>query len=106
MEKYKVEFSRRANLQIHNIFAYISEDNSNAALKVIDALEAKAIQLGRSPFIGIELSNDEYPFLPLGYRKVVVKPFVMYYRIIDQTVYITHIVHSKRNQTRAILEEE
>ena len=105
MNKYTVEFSRRANAQLRNIFSYIAEDNATAALKMLDTLEARANQLVDTPFIGIELPNDEYPFLPSGYRRLIVKPFIMYYRVIDSTVYITHIVHSKRNQAKAFLEE-
>ena len=105
MSKYTVEFSQKANSQMRNIFSYIAEDNADAALKMVDTLEARANQLADTPFIGIELSKTEYPFLPHGYRKLVVKPFVMYYRIVGQTVYITHIIHSRRNQTKAISED-
>ena len=105
MNKYAVEFSRRANAQLRNIFSYIAEDNVTAALKMVDALETRAKQLEDTPFIGTQLPKDEYPFLPPGYRKLIVNPFIMYYRIIDKTVYITHIIHSKRNQAKAFAEE-
>ena len=97
MNKHTVEFSRRANIQIHNIFSYIAEDNANAALRMVDKLEERIYQLEDVPFIGIELQKDEYPFLMPGYRKLIVKPFIVYYRVINQVVYVTHIVHSRRN---------
>ena len=106
MNKFTVEFSNRANAQIRSIFSYIAEDNADAALKMLDRLEAKAQQLENTPLIGAELPRDEYPFLQPGYRRLIVKPFIMYYRIIDQTIYITHIIHSKRNQSKAFTEEE
>ena len=105
MNKYTVEFSRRANAQLRNIFSYIAENNATAALKMVDMLEKKAKQLEGTPFIGTELPTDDYPFLPHGYRKLVVNPFFIYYRVIDKTVYITHIIHSKRNQAKALTEE-
>ena len=106
MSKYTVEFSRRANTQIRNIFSYIAEDNADAALKMVDALEKRARQLEDTPFIGAELPENEYPFLESGYRRLIVNPFIMYYRIINRTVYITHIIHAKRNQAKAFIQEE
>jgi toxin ParE1/3/4 len=105
MSKYTVEFSRRANAQLRNIFSYIAEDNEIAALKMVDTLETRAKQLEDTPYIGTELPRDEYPFLPPGYRRLIVNPFIMYYRVINQTVYITHIIHAKRNQAKAFAEE-
>ena len=105
MSKYAVEFSYRANAQIRSIFSYIAEDNANAAFKMIDKLEARVYQLTDTPYIGMELPQTEYPFLDPGYRRLVVKPFIIYYRVIEQTVYITHIIHSRRNQAKALAEE-
>ncbi|MCL1882688.1 MAG: type II toxin-antitoxin system RelE/ParE family toxin [Defluviitaleaceae bacterium] len=102
---YAVEFSQRANAQMRNLFSYIAEDNPGVALKMVDSLEARANQLANTPFIGVELPKEEYPFLPKGYRKLIISPFIMYYRVINQTVYITHIIHSRRNQAKAFAEE-
>ena len=105
MSKYVVEFSHRANLQIRNIFSYISENNPNAALTMVETLEVRAYQLESNPFLGTELLKDEYPLLPFGYRKLIVKPFIIYYRVFNKTVCITHIVHSRRNQAEALAED-
>ena len=104
MDRYAVEFSRRAHAQIRSIFSHIAQDNPDAALKMVDSLEKNAQYLGDMPYMGVELPLDEYPFLPQGYRRLIVNPFVMYYRIVGQTVYITHIIHTKRNQANALAE--
>ena len=91
-------------MQLRSIFSYIAEDNPDAALKMVDVLEARAHQLEDAPFTGIELPKDEFPFLQPGYRRLIVDPFIIYYRVIEQTVYITHIIHSRRNQAKALLE--
>ena len=106
MSKYAVEFSRRANAQIRHIFSYIAEDNPEAARLMVDSLESKASRLEDTPFLGAELPQNEYPFLQPGYRRLYANPFIMYYRIINQTVYITHIIHAKRDQAKIFSEEE
>ena len=106
MNKYTVEFSRRANMQLRNIFSYIAQDNTTAALKMIDLLEASAMRLEITPFIGVELPKDEYPMLTEGYRMLVVRAFNLYYRVVDNTIYITHIIHHRRNQTATLKEGE
>jgi len=106
MSNYTVEFSRRANAQIRHIFSYIAEDNPDAARLTVDSLEAKARRLENNPFPGIELPPNEYPFLKPGYRRLTANPFIMYYRIINQTVYITHIIHTKRDLAKVFSEEE
>jgi toxin ParE1/3/4 len=102
MSKYAVNFTRRANAQLRNIFTYISEDNPEAALKMVDKLEIQARRLEDMPFVGTELSKEDFPFLPFGYRRLIVNPFIVYYRVINQIVYITHILHSKQNQAAAL----
>jgi toxin ParE1/3/4 len=104
MNKHTVEFSRRAAAQLRNIFSYIAEDNPEAALNMVDKIEARAKQLESNPFIGAELPQSEYPFLPHGYRRIIANPFILYYRVAEQTVYITHIVHERRNQAKALQE--
>ena len=76
------------------------------AQKMVDMLEARALQLEDMPFIGMELPQNEYPFLQPGYRRLVVNPFVLYYRVIGTTVHITHIIHTRRNQAKAFAEKE
>ena len=106
MSKYTVEFSRRANMQLRYIFFYIAQDNPAAALKMIDILETNAMRLESTPFIGVELPRDEYPMLPEGYRMLVVRTFKLYYRVIDSMIYITHVIHHRRNQATALVEDE
>ena len=106
MRKHSVKFSHRASAQIRSIFAYIAEENVSAALKMVDRLEEKARQLADMPLIGTELPEKEYPFLQPGYRRLSAKPFIIYYRVIDRTVFITHIIHARQNQSKALAEKE
>jgi len=97
MSKYTVEFSHRANEQLRSIFSYIAEDNADVALKMVDRLEVRARWLVDARLIGVELPQNEYPFLRPGYRYFVSSPFLIFCRVIEKTVYITHVIHAKRN---------
>ena len=105
MSKYKVEFTSRVNIQLRSIFSYIAENNAAAAVKMVDRIEERSRRLADAPFVGVELTQGEYPFLPPGYRRLVSNPFLIYSRVIEKTVYITHIVHSRRNQWKALKED-
>lgn len=94
----RIEFTRRANAQIRSLFAYIAQDNPDAALAMVDRIEARVMRLAKAPDLGVELPQDEYPFLAPGYRRLLVKPYLVYYRETKQVVYITHIVHERQNQ--------
>ena len=73
---------------------------------MVNRLEEKASQLADTPLTGAELSEKEYPFLQPGYRRLTVKPFIMYYRVIDRIVLISHIIHARRSQAKALTEKE
>jgi len=92
-------------MQLRNIFSYIAQDNPTAALKMIDIFETSAVRLESTPFIGVELSRDEYPMLTEGYRMLVVRTFNLYYRVADNKIYITHVIHHRRNQTTVLTED-
>ena len=102
MNNIRIEFTRRANMQIRNLFTYIAQDNPAAALKVVERMEARIQRLEKNPELGVELSAEEYPFLTPGYRRLLVQPFLVYYRVIENTVFITHVVHGRQDQKAAL----
>ncbi len=105
MSKHHLKISKRAKAQLRDISSYIAEHNADAAAKTVIALRERAYLLRDNPLIGVELSQKEFPFLPPGYRKLLVSPFILYYRVEKQTVFITHIIHSRRNQAKALKEK-
>ncbi len=105
MRKYHLDYSKRALTQLQGILSYIAENNPDAADKMLDTLESRADLLRDQPLIGVELSQKEFPFLPPGYRKMLVSPFIMYYRVEKKTVFIPHIIRSRRDQAKALKEK-
>ena len=89
-------------MQIRNLFTYIAQDNPAAALKMAERIEARIQRLAENPELGVALSVDDYPFLTPGYRRLLVQPFWVYYRVKENTVFITHVVHGRQDQKAAL----
>ena len=102
MSKCRIEFTRRANAQIRNLFAYIAQEDASAALKMVERIEARTQRLTETPELGVELPEVDYPFLTPGYRRLLVSPFLIYYRVIEDTVFITHVIHERQNQKKTL----
>jgi toxin ParE1/3/4 len=69
---------------------------------MVERIEARVQRLEENPELGIELSAVDFPFLAPGYRRLLVSPFLIYYRIIEDAVFITHVVHERQSQRRAL----
>jgi len=102
MPKLKIEFTQRAAAQIRNIFSYIAEDSPTNALKTVDKIEMRINLLAHNPSLGPELLERDFPFLSPGYRRLIVKPFIVYYRVIEKAIFITHVVHERQDQGNAL----
>jgi len=98
----KIEFTRRAAIQIRNLFAYIAQEDPKAALKMAGRIETRIQRLEESPELGAELPGEEYPFLAPGYRRLLVQPFIGYYRVMEDTVYIIHVVGEESPVIRVV----
>jgi toxin ParE1/3/4 len=102
MPKYDIEFTPRASAQMRNIFSYIAEDSPHIALKTVDKIESRVNLLKTNQNLGTELSESDFPFLTPGYRRLIVKPFIVYYRVINTEIFITHVVHERQEQGEAL----
>ncbi|WP_375540986.1 type II toxin-antitoxin system RelE/ParE family toxin [Paenibacillus tyrfis] len=48
------------------------------------------------------LSEDDYTLIQRGYRFIVVSPYLVFYRIINNEVIIYRILHSRRDYLREL----
>lgn len=105
MRTREIEFLPGAERALRALFLYISKDDAGAALAMVDRIEEGVMRLAKSPFLGIELPPDEFWAVEPGLRRIVVKPYVVFYRVREEKVTITHIIHGRRNLRTALLEE-
>lgn len=95
MDKYKILFLKEAYNDLDTIFDYISLDNPSNANSMLDKIFKSLSPLENFPLLGTKIihsSLKNYEF-----RMIVVDPYIMFYRIIDDIIYIYRVLHGARN---------
>lgn len=100
--KNKIKYSPAAVDDMDEIFSYISEDDVSAAENLLQKLDRHISGLADFPEIGSVLSEDEYSLIQRGYRFIVVNPYLVFYRVIQETVIIHRILHGRRDYLREL----
>ena len=100
--KNKVKYTPAAVDDIDEIFSYISKDNVLAAEHMLQSLDHHILALTDFPEMGSVLSEDKYHLIQRGYRFIVVNPYLIFYRVIQETVIIHRILHGRRDYLREL----
>ena len=95
MEKYEVRFLQEALDDLEEIVIYIARNNREAALRVHDEIMEKADELSVFPRCGRPVPDAKMN--KAGYRMLLVRPYIAFYRIIDFNVFIYRVVHGATN---------
>ncbi len=89
----QVRFSRRAVRDLEEIADYVARDRPRAAMALVGRLRKAASDIAYGP-----LAHPLWMDLPdLGLRKRVSGPYLIFYRVERDTVFIARIVHGSRN---------
>lgn len=100
MDKYSIVVTPNAIIQINEIASYISKVllNPKAALDFLDSIKEKTSKLVLFPY-AYSLTNEQ-PWNRVGIRKILLKSFVIYYVVKEDTkqVFIIAVINNRRNQ--------
>jgi toxin ParE1/3/4 len=89
----------RARLDLRAINAYIGERAGRAvAENFIDRMESAIQKLSILP-----RAHAVQPKFGANVRRMVVKSYLVFYQVKDETVYILRVLHGARNITRAMI---
>lgn len=88
----RVWFTPQAERQFLAALAFIRTKNPAEALTVMRRAEAVIAQLSEYPYSGHVI--PEYPDLP--HRELPVPPYRFFYRVVDGTVWIVAVWHTRR----------
>lgn len=95
MGKYKVELLPMAWDDLQEIFEYISIESVQSAQNVLDSIMSSLRRLEEYPNSGAYVPDQDLK--RIGFRMVIASPYISFYRLIDNKIYIYHIVHGMRN---------
>ncbi|MDP3486671.1 MAG: type II toxin-antitoxin system RelE/ParE family toxin [Bacillota bacterium] len=104
MAKHRIRYSQDAMDDLDSIFDYISEDNRSAAAGLLKRLEESILQLADNPRIGAVLPTNELSLVEPGYRRIVVKPYLVFYRLGTDEVFIARVLHSRQDWMNLIFD--
>ncbi|GMX61796.1 type II toxin-antitoxin system RelE/ParE family toxin [Paenibacillus elgii] len=100
--KSRVRYTPAAVDDLDEIFSYITQDNLQNAEKMLEKLNREIGGLADFLPMGSVLSEDDYTLIQRGYRFIVVSPYLIFYRIINNEVIIHRILHGRRDYLREL----
>ena len=95
MEVYDVHFLQEALDDLEEIVLYIAQDSRGAALRMHDRIIEKANDLMIFPKRGRLVPDKK--MAAAGFRMLGIKPYIAFYRIIDENIFIYRVLHGATN---------
>lgn len=96
MSKYQIRYTEIAVEDLDLIFDYIFADNRNAALKMLERFKTGIERLADMPRLGGVLPANDLSLVERGYRYLVIEPYIVFYRISEQEIWIGRVLHSRQ----------
>ena len=95
METYDVQFLQEAMDDLEEIILYIAQENRQSAFRMHDNIVEKSNDLTIFPKRGRLVPDKK--MAASGYRMLGIKPYIVFYRIMDRNVYIYRVLHGATN---------
>jgi len=92
---YNVRFLQEALEDLEEIVLHIAQDSRSAAFRMHDRIIDKANDLSIFPKRGRLVPDKRMS--AAGYRMLGIKPYVAFYRIINNNVFIYRVLHGASN---------
>ncbi|MEW5919356.1 MAG: type II toxin-antitoxin system RelE/ParE family toxin [Bacillota bacterium] len=102
MGKCKIELLPAAYDDLNELSDYIMLDNPKAAAGMIDTIFQALRRLEDFPNSGAPLL--ERSLKKFNFRMVFVDPYIAFYRLIDEKVFVYRILHGARNYPHLLKE--
>ncbi len=95
MENYKLKFLQPALEDIEEIILYIAKDSKIDALKMHEEIIEKSNKISSFPKLGRKVPDEKMS--KMGFRMLLVSSYIVFYRVIDNKIYIYRVLHGARN---------
>jgi toxin ParE1/3/4 len=94
---YSILLSEDAYCDIEEMFSYISKDNKKAAKELRTRVYSGIKNLATFPYKYPAVQEDDAPGAERGYRYMVVTPYIVFYRVMEERLIIARVLHSRQN---------
>ncbi|HCW07710.1 MAG TPA: type II toxin-antitoxin system RelE/ParE family toxin [Cytophagales bacterium] len=93
--KAEVKLLSQASIDLVEIIDFIAEDKPAAAEKMADKFERAFELLGQNPKAGRTVRDNRLKLL--GYRILIVSPYILFYQLRNDIVFVFRILHGARD---------
>jgi toxin ParE1/3/4 len=104
MAKHRIRYTRDAVDDLDSIFDYISDDKRDAAAGMLERIENTILKLADNPRMGAVLPTNDLSLVESGYRRIVVKPYIVFYRIGKGEIFIARVLHCRQDWMNLLFE--
>jgi toxin ParE1/3/4 len=87
----RIERTPAAEADAQSVWLYIAKDKPDAATKLLFKIEERLIYLAAMP-----LSAAAVPWIALDVRRASVGNYVIYYKALDDGIWVLRILHGAR----------
>ena len=95
METYEVHFLQEVLDDLEEIILHTAQSSCTAAIRLHDKIMEKANDLSIFPKRGRTVPDKK--MANTGYRILMVKPYIAFYRVVNSSVFIYRVVHGTSN---------
>lgn len=100
----KIVLSESAYYDIDSMFAYISQDNKSSAEKLRRRIYEEIKKIAEFPEMGPVVPEEDIPGAVRGYRRIVINPYIVFYRVLDDQIVIARVLHSRQNWLQSLFQ--
>ena len=93
----KIKISDDAYYDIEEMFSYISADNKKVASDLRKRIYTGIKGLMDFPFKYPAVKLEDAPGAQRGYRYMAVNPYIVFYRVLDDSIIVARVLHSRHN---------
>lgn len=104
MGKHRIRYTRAAIDDLDSIFDYIDEGNRDAAVRMLNRLEQAILRLAENPRLGAVLPTNDRSLVSPGYRRLVVSPYLVFYRIGEEEIMVARVLHARQDWMHLLFE--
>jgi len=84
------------------MFVYISQDDKQVAERLRLRIYEGIKKLSDLPEMGPVISVEDAPGAKRGYRRIVINPYIVIYRVLEDCIVIARVLHARQNWLQSL----